>query len=281
MARKRIRLAQNFLKSREVVASIVSQACLDRRDVVYEIGPGRGAITRELARVCSRVVAIEVDPDLCARLRARFRGMPNVEIVEADFLGYRVRERRYKIVSNIPFNATAGILRAILHGRRPPAEAYLIVQREAAHKYAGIPRSTQCSVLARPWFDLRVIRSFRRSDFEPEPAVDSVLLRIARRDRPLVRPEEEDLYGRFVRYGFNRWRRNLRQNLKRVFTHTQWKRLATELGFERGARPGDLTFGQWLGIFQFFVDGLSKSQVGVPEELRPRGGRRGRVGRRK
>jgi 16S rRNA A1518/A1519 N6-dimethyltransferase RsmA/KsgA/DIM1 with predicted DNA glycosylase/AP lyase activity len=143
-----------------------------------------------------------------------------------------------------------------------------VLQKEAAHRYAGAPRSTRGSVLAAPRFEIEVVRSFRRSDFDPEPGVECVLLRIARRDRPLVPPARRGLYERFVRYGFGRKRRNLRQNLKGVFTHTQWRRLCVDLGFDTRARPGDVTFRQWLGLYRFFVEGVARSQVGMPEELR-------------
>jgi len=240
MPRKRIRLAQNFLVSRAVVASFVSRARLRRSDTVLEIGPGNGIITVELSRRCRKVIAIEKDPDLCGRLRERFRDLSNVEIVHADFIRYRMPNGRYRIVANIPFNLTAAVMRKILHGRNPPADAHVVVQREPARKYAGIPRSTRCSVLAGPWFDLRIVRSFRRSDFHPEPGVDCVLLRMVRRS--LIDPKERGLYERFVMESFR----------SRVFTRVQWRRLARDLGFDRGAGPGDLGLDQWIGLFRFF-----------------------------
>jgi 23S rRNA (adenine-N6)-dimethyltransferase len=244
MPRRRIRLAQNFLVSRAVVASFVSRIRLRREDTVYELGPGRGIITRELSRRCRKVVAIEKDPDLYRRLRETFREHSNVEIVRGDFIRHRIRDRGYRVVANIPFNATAAVMRKILHGKNPPRDAHLVVQREPARKYAGIPRSTRCSVLAGPWFDLRIIRSFRRSDFHPVPGVDCVLLRMARRDPPLIHPDHRRLYERFVGDSFRR----------RVFTRTQWKRLAKDLGFDRKACPGDLALDHWVGLFRFFLE---------------------------
>ena len=281
MVRRRIRLAQNFFRDPRLVASIVAQARFDRRDVVYEIGPGEGIITRALARVCGRVVAVEIDRELFARLRARFRDVRNVELHNEDFLGYRIRDRPYKIFSAIPYNRTAGIMRKLLRAEASPTEAYLVMQKDAAEKFAGTPRERQASLLIKPWFSLAIVRRFQRTDFEPVPGVDSVLLRIRRRDRPLVSSGDPRLYRAFVRYGFSRWRANLRQNFKEVFTATQWKRLARNLGFHIRAQPSDLRFEQWLGIFEFFLGGIARSQITVPAGLLCRPGRSGPRRRRR
>ena len=98
-------------------------------------------------------------------------------------------------------------------------------------------------------------------------AVDSVLLRIRRRSRPLVPQEHALLYRQFVSSGFGRARTNLRQGLKRVFTPRQWKRLAGDLDFEVRARPTDLGFEQWLGLFDFLVAAMARSQI--PERWAP------------
>ncbi|NMD01282.1 MAG: methyltransferase domain-containing protein, partial [Bacteroidales bacterium] len=107
MVRKRIRLAQNFFRDRELVASIVANSSISKEDTVYEIGPGEGIITGELAERAGKVTAIEMDTTLATRLRNKFRESDNVEIQEGDFLRYRIKERKYKIFSNIPFNITA------------------------------------------------------------------------------------------------------------------------------------------------------------------------------
>jgi len=253
MARRSIRFAQNFLSDPRLAASIVAQARLSTKDVVYEIGPGTGILTQALARVCARVVAVEIDRRLFERLQARFANTPNVELHCGDFLRHRIRQRPYKVVASLPYNCTARLLRKLLGGGAPPEEAHLVVQEDAARKVAGTPRERQASVLLKPWFELAIVRRFRRRDFVPVPAVDSVLLRVTRRRRPLVDSAHAEFYRAFVRHGFGRWRANLRQNLREVFTPTQWKRLARDLGFPVRAQPTDLHFGQWLGLFEFLT----------------------------
>src|SRR5215510_2298877 len=139
---KRIVLAQNFLRSSKLVRSLLDQSSIAPGDIVYEIGPGRGIITAELARTAHKVIAIEKDPVLARQLQARFQDVENVEIIAADFLQYRILGREYKIFANIPYNITAGIVRKILFTQPWPSEAYLVMQKEAAQKFSGIPNET-------------------------------------------------------------------------------------------------------------------------------------------
>lgn len=208
--RRKVFLAQNFLRSPGLVRRLVASSSIGPGDVVYEIGPGRGIITAELARAAGQVVAIEKDPKLMRRLRERFRDVENVEIIEQDFLQFSIRERDYKIFANIPYSITASIIRKILSVSPVPSEAYLIVQKEPARKFSGRPSETLFSLLAKPFFEFQIMAELKRMDFDPVPDVDSVLLRIARRREPLLQKEDAALYRDFVRYGFGRWKRHLR-----------------------------------------------------------------------
>ena len=247
-----IRLAQNFLRNPQFVRRLVALSTIGPGDTVYEIGPGDGIITAELARVAARVIAIEKDPRLATRLRARFRLLNNVEIVEQDFLRYSIQSPRYKIFANIPYNNTARILRKIVHERSDLATAHLILQKEAAQKFAGSPKETLCSILAKPFFEFEILYQLRRTDFRPVPSVDSVLLSINRRDRPLIQTQDVTPFRDFVQYGFGRWKPNLKLAYKHVFTYKQWKRLARELGFPLNATPTELSFEQWLELYRRF-----------------------------
>jgi 23S rRNA (adenine-N6)-dimethyltransferase len=263
MIRKRIRLAQNFFREQKLVSLIVANSSINKEDIVYEIGPGEGIITRELAERAGKVIAIEKDITLVELLRSKFREYNNIEIIKDDFLRYRIKERKYKIFSNIPFNITSKIIKAILFGENPPEEAYLIVQKEAAEKFIGRPIETEVSVLAKPWFILEILYEFQRTDFEPVPSVDVVLLYIAKRKQPLVSFENAVSYKKFIKFGFETWSKDLKTTYKHVFTYEQWKRLSKNLSFPLKATPKELTFEQWLGLFKYFLIGVIDSKKAV------------------
>lgn len=263
MVRKRIQLAQNFLRDQKLVASIVTNSSINKEDMVYEIGPGEGIITRELAERAGKVAAIEKDSTLVAHLRNKFRERGNVEIREGDFLRYKIKEIKYKIFSNIPFNITAEVVKAIFFRENPPEEAYLVVQKEAAWKFTGNPIETEVSVLAKPWFTLKILREFRRTDFEPAPSVDVVLLHITRRKQPLVSSVNARNYEKFVKFGFEAWKKDLKTAYKHVFTYEQWKRISKNLSFPVKATPTELRFEQWLGLFEYFLIKIINSKKAV------------------
>ena len=249
---KRISLAQNFLRSPRLVQRLVAMSTIGPSDTVYEIGPGNGIITAALARVATRVIAIEKDPELVRRLRERFRLLDNVEIVEKDFLAYSFVTSEHRVFANIPFNHTAQMLRKILHERSKVSESHLILQKEPAQKVSGSPKETLFSILVKPFFEFEILSQLRRTDFCPVPHVDSVFLSIKRRAHPLIEAQDVVSYRDFVQFGFGRWKPSLKLAFKNVFTYKQWKRLARDLDFALNATPTELSFEQWLGLYHGF-----------------------------
>jgi len=251
---RRADLSQHFLRSRSLAASLIAQAPVRQNDVVVEIGPGRGILTRELARRCRKVVAVEFDGALSEALRRRFLSESRVTIVNSDFLRFRLPDVPYKVLGNIPFNRTAAIVRRLVQADSPPRDAYLVVQREAAERFAGSPfsRETLTSLLLKPWWQIEIVWRFRRTDFDPPPGVDAVALWLARRTRPLVDRSRAADYRRFIRSCFGRDGHTIRRCLRSEFTGMQIHRLSRNLRFDPAGPPGGLTFDQWLALFRFW-----------------------------
>ncbi|GEM_PF-533820 len=250
--------SQHFFRDPAHATAVIAQLPLTPRDLVYEIGPGTGLLTQALAQRVRRVVAVEIDPALCVSLRARFHAWTNIRVVHADFLHYPLPSRDYTIVSNLPFGATAAIVTKLLSASHPPRASYLIMQIEAAERFMGVPRETQYSVLTKPWFVFTVMQEFKRTDFVPVPRVDAALLAIRRREQPLVAQKDAACYRAFVRYGFGRWRKDLKTNFRTVFSNLQFKTLARTLQFPLNATPTQLTFDQWCGLFSYFQTGVPR-----------------------
>jgi 16S rRNA A1518/A1519 N6-dimethyltransferase RsmA/KsgA/DIM1 with predicted DNA glycosylase/AP lyase activity len=258
-------LAQNFLVKSHLPVSLLNNSSINTNDVVYEIGPGTGMLTKELAKRAKRVIAIEKDRDLYIKLKRKFTLNDNVFLFNADFLHFRIQESHYKVFANIPFNITSAIMRRILYGKYTPSEAYLVMQREAAEKFSGRPAETQSSILSKPWFRLNIIKKFVATDFKPLPKVNVVLLHVEKRKKPLVSRKNAAIYQRFVKHGFSAWKRSLKVAYEPVFTYVQWRKLSRNLRFPFKATPTQLTFEQWLGLFCFYLrnvyDGKVKASV--------------------
>lgn len=246
--------SQNYLKDPRLVSTLLGKSSISRDDIVYEIGPGKGIITGQLARYCKHVVAIEKDPRLIALLLQKFAHEPGVTIREGDFLQYHLPRRPYKVFANIPFNITSAIVTKLTTTERPPEDAYLTMQKEAACMYLGKPNEILRSVLLKPWFEVEIVHRFRRRDFVPEPRAEVVMLRLHKRGPPLVSHKNRQLFRDFVVYSFTTWKPTLEQILKGVFSRGQLKYIKKILGINTGATPTALSFEQWLKLFEFFLE---------------------------
>lgn len=261
--------SQNFFRDQDLVRAMVAALPLDQRDIIYEVGPGEGIITRELAKAAGQVVAIERDRHLCQQLQQALRERDNVRVVCGDFLEHPIQEPAYKVAANIPFSITTPIVNKLLYGPVPVTAAFLIIQKEAAEKFSGSPVESQYSVLAKPWFTFQILREFARTDFIPVPSVDVVLLGIWQRETPLIAPKDAELYRAFVRYAFSQWKKDLRAGLRGIFSNLQFKILAQNLDFPLDATPTQLSVEQWVGLYEYFREGVPQyKQARVAEFVR-------------
>lgn len=243
---RRPELGQHYLRS-SVARRLAHLSGIGSHDFVVEIGPGRGALTEHLAHRAGRLVAVEIDPRHVRRLTRAYAGRSHIEILEADFLSVRLPSSEFSLVSNIPFGSTAGIIACVLEAA--PRDAWLVVQREAAEKYAGHPWASESlqSLRIKPWWHVEIRGFPQRTDFEPPPSVETAILRFSRRDRALI---DDARYVAFIEVCFGQ-ADTIARCLRRQLTRTQIRRLSLDLGFSMQARPSDLTFDQWLALYRF------------------------------
>ncbi len=248
-----LRYSQNFLRDPRLVERLLTLSSIGQEDLVYEIGPGKGLITDHLARRCRQVVAIEKDCVLAERLRHRYAADAHVAIHAGDFLEFPLPKQPYKVFASIPFVITHDIVTKLTSAANPPHDAYLIVQREAANKFCGMPRESLYAVLLKPWFEVDILYHFRRGDFMPIPHVDEVMLRLKKRGPPLITTNERRLFRDFAVYGFVTRQPTLDRILQGVFTHRQRQQAMTMFAIDLNATPSALAFPQWIQLFRYFM----------------------------
>jgi len=127
------------------------------------------------------------------------------------------------------------------------------VQEDIANRYAGTPKETESSMLVKPRFEVTISRKFRKVDFEPAPSVEIVLLNLKMRKRPIIPPQEENIYRNFIKFSFESGKKGLDAGYTHIFTTEQWKRITKDLDVKLSIKPVDLTFDQWLKLFGFFT----------------------------
>ena len=182
LAHRRPELSQHFLRNADVARALVRRMAFEPGDLVVDAGAGDGALTEALADIGCNVIAVEKDERLYRLLARRFADRPNVACRHADILTFPLPVTPYHVVSNVPYAITAALMRRLLHAARPPDSAALIVQREAAEKFAGTPRETLFSLLRKPSYEIAIACIVPRRDFVPPPRVQSALLLLHRRE---------------------------------------------------------------------------------------------------
>jgi 16S rRNA (adenine1518-N6/adenine1519-N6)-dimethyltransferase len=215
VATKRRALGQHFLRDPGIARAIVDVVAPDRGDLVVEIGPGEGALTAELARRAGRVLALEIDPVLVARLRAR---LPQVEVLEQDARrwNYRALPRgpagRVLVVGNLPYSMAKPILQALVQARTAIDEMALMLQREVAERVVAEPGGRtygSLSVLTQLYCDVRIALRVPPGAFRPPPRVDSAVLHLRVLPTPRVAVEDERRFSSVVRGAFSQRRKTL------------------------------------------------------------------------
>ena len=250
-------LGQHFLADRTVLGKIADAAEIAPNDTVVEIGPGRGALTDLLVERAGKLVAIEYDRALAAKLRERYADRTNVEIIQADVLTVPLGEvtagRPFKLIGNVPYYITTPILFHALQQPRPELAVYL-VQREVADRLTASPGSGDFGALTvnvGAVADAAMLFTVPAGAFRPPPKVESAVVRITPKDTPLVTPDEEEPFRTFVQSVFSMRRKQLQRILRSVWnldSATTDQRLES-VGIDPTARPETITVEQFARLF--------------------------------
>ena len=253
------RLGQNFLVSRAALDSIVTEVEATRPRVIVEIGSGLGTVTRELARLAERVIAVEIDRRLAEVLERTVGKEKNVEIRRQDFLSFSLvgeldGERAF-VVGNIPYSITAPILKRLVEQRGWISAALLLTQREVAMKVANSPgkEGTSLGVLVQAYADVKLLRSVPRGSFFPVPDVDSSLWFLSFLDEPRFTASEEDFFA-VVRAVYGVRRKMIRGALRELFQDRDIEGLLQSIGIDPTLRGEALYFAQLDTIAQLLND---------------------------
>ena len=240
-------LGQNFLVDVNLQRKIVAALDASPDDEVLEIGPGPGALTHHLAGTVRRLVLVELDRDLAARLRADFADDPSVEVIERDFLEVPLEEvsadpARLKVIGNIPYNITTPILFSLLERRPRPRSIVLMVQREVADRMAekeGTKTYGALAVGVQALADVSRVLNVSREAFRPVPDVMSSVVKIVPHFPPRLSVEEEEALRDLTRAAFQQRRKQFQRILRDAYrlSPEQVEEIGRSLGMDLQQRP--------------------------------------------
>jgi 16S rRNA (adenine1518-N6/adenine1519-N6)-dimethyltransferase len=217
-------LGQHFLSDPRILGRIADALELTGTETVVEIGPGRGALTAQLATRAGALVAVEVDRRLAELLRQRYADDPRVRVVEADVLSVRLADvagtEDFVLVGNVPYYITTPIVFQALEPPRPRRSVFL-VQKEVADRMAAPPGSKTYGALSVNVQAVARVQSLFRvppGAFQPPPKVDSAVVRLVPRADPDVSPEEESSFRTLVQQAFAMRRKQMRRVIRSLFS---------------------------------------------------------------
>ncbi len=243
-------LGQNFLYDPSILKKIIQAAQLNTEDLVVEIGPGHGSLTKMLAEAVRKVVAIELDEELFISLTKEFAGYENVELVHEDALKYPYEDlSRFKAVANIPYYITTPLIFRLFDTRKNLESMTLTVQKEVAERIIAKPGGKDYGVLsimvqyyAKPSLKFIV----PKGAFRPVPKVDSAVVHIEILERPSIDIKNKDFFSRIVRTAFSQRRKMLSNSLKSISGDVkEWLAAA---GIDPNRRPETLSIEEFARL---------------------------------
>ena len=211
-------LGQNFLIDKTVLKKIIQSASLKLSDIVLEIGPGTGILTRELAKKAKKIIAVEKDKKMAEILKNNLNDFQNIKIINADILKLKNLKlpKDYKVAANLPYYIASPVIRKFLELKTPPKLMVLMVQKEVGQRIcAKPPRMNLLAVSVQFYGKPEIIDYVPKKSFWPQPKIDSAIIKITPYNK-YKKETDSKLFFRIVKAGFSQPRKQISNNLEAV-----------------------------------------------------------------
>lgn len=221
------RLGQNFLIDGQTISDIIDFADINSDDTVIEIGPGVGFVTEQLIKHAKQVIAIELDEEAIKELEKL--NAPNLKIIHNDILKQDLSELcegKIKVVANIPYYITSPIIAHLLgeiddlnnKNRNKITDILLMVQEEVARRMVATENSPSkqyglLTILSQFWADVKIMKLVGRRSFYPAPKVNSALVKLTVREKPLLELSDYSHFRKTIKAAFSQRRKNVKNCL--------------------------------------------------------------------
>lgn len=250
-------LGQNFLKSKKALDAMVTAGEVAADDIVVEIGPGKGALTKVLLETGATVIAFEKDHRLIELLEEEFKDyikkgkfvLYEKDVLDIDIRDYVLDSRlrgndksgSYKLIANIPYYITGEITRRFLTSEYKPECIVLLVQKEVAERIVDTKESI-LSLSVKVYGTPKKLMTVKKEFFTPSPKVDSAIISISHIHNPFNTKDEEAKFFEIIKKAFGQKRKKLNTTLKDYKEHIKnWEEIKEK-------RPEQLSVEEWVEI---------------------------------
>lgn len=250
------KFGQNFLINKEIIDQIIEKSGITAEDTVLEIGPGLGTLTKELIKYSKRVVAVELDEDMCDILKNRFNE-DNLEVINQDILKMDLNEitKQYgkiKVVANLPYYITTPIIMKLLEGKYDIDSITVMVQKEVGERLCSTKNDRENSSItisvnyyAKP----KIIIDVPKENFLPSPEVDSCVIKLDVLDKPPVDVKDEKTFFKLIKLAFSQRRKTILNSLSSgEYSKEKIKEVLDKLSLNEKLRAEDLSIEDFANI---------------------------------
>lgn len=259
------KLGQNFLINESIIYDIVKKANVTKEDVVIEIGPGLGSLTKELINNAKKVIAIELDPNMIDILKSRFGIFDNFEVIYGDVLKIDLEEliKGYdsvKVVANLPYYITTPIIMKLLEDKLKIKSITVMVQKEVGERICATHKDKEygaITVSVQYYSEPQIIIDVPKENFLPAPEIDSCVIRLDMREKPPVSLKDEKLFFRLVKGAFTQRRKTINNSLTCSGKSKEEIMAAlNKLGIDSKLRAENLSIQQYADIANTLVEAV-------------------------
>lgn len=252
------RLGQHFLVDRNILNKVIRTAEVEKGDIVLEVGPGLGEMTLALAQYAKKVIAVEIDSKLAVILKQKVRDLSNVEVVESDILKMDFksllgRERHpIKVVANLPYQISTPLLFHFIESKEFFSTLTVMLQKEVAERMVAISGSKSygpLSIFTQMFTNITIRFFIKPSAFFPPPKVESAVVHMSFRKKPLVQIEEE-WFKKMVKGCFGYRRKTLMNALRHsgLYLPPSIESRMQKIGIDPQRRPETLTIQEFAQL---------------------------------
>ena len=249
-------LGQNFLQDKNIIDKIVNAPDYGDNNLVIEIGPGAGALTKELLKKVDRAILYEVDTRLEKILNKELSTFVNYELIFDDFLNRDVNKDISKydfdnlyMVANLPYYITTPIITKIINDKIPTNEIVIMIQKEVADRFSAKPGSKeygQITVFLNYFFDIDNVCNVSKNCFFPKPKVDSAVIKMKRKESNDY-IKNFDVFNKLVKDSFRFKRKTIKNNLV-GYDLDIISNILTKYGFDINTRSENIPYNVFIEI---------------------------------
>ena len=214
------RLGQNFLKDRLAIKKMVKALGVQDGEIIVEIGPGLGAITREILEAYGNwdveIKAVEIDLRFVDKLRSMFLDYMNIKIIESNIIDWLPTfdpvDKKFRVIGSLPYYITSPIIHNIIKMKSLPESCVLLIQKEVARKISSVaPDSSYMSSFVQSFFDVEYLMTVDKKEFAPSPEVDAGIIKLVKKQK--ITDVDANKYEHFLHKAYS----NPRKMLNKVF----------------------------------------------------------------